>query len=387
LNLLRNVRRLVSVALFATTTSCWSQLVISRDQVLSDARKTAQAQLAQIKGGVPVPDPPRKGDNPRIDWVAAVMWAGFADFARFTGDRDCAAAVLEMGRKEHWTPILHPKLPYHADDFAIGQSFLEAWSQSPDPAIIAPIRRRADAFADFILNQEQPAQLTWSWCDTLFMAPSVLARLSVITHDPRYLAAADKEWGKTEDFLYDKRQHLFFRDKRYFQRRTKNGQPVFWSRGNGWVLAGIARLLPYVPSTDPARFRYIQTFQEMAARLASLQQPDGTWRTSLLDPAEYPDSEFSGTALDCYGMAWGINNHLLNAKSYLPIVSRAWAGMLAARRPDGLPGYVQIVAQAPGIVRAGDTRLYSTGAFLLAAIEVSKLAPFPAAQVAPLSGD
>jgi rhamnogalacturonyl hydrolase YesR len=116
-------------------------------------------------------------------------------------------------------------------------------------------------------------------------------------------------------------------------------------------------------------------FKEMAARLASLQQADGTWRPSLLDPDEYPVSETSGTTLDGFAFAWGINNGILDRATYLPVAMKAWAALLAARRPDGLPGYVQGIAKAPGPVSANGTQLYATGLFLMDACELSKMAP------------
>ena len=123
----------------------------------------------------------------------------------------------------------------------------------------------------------------------------------------------------------------------------------------------------------------------MAAKLASLQQADGTWHPSLLDPDQFTDPETSGTALDCFAYAWGINNGLLDRATYLPVATKAWAALLAARRPDGLLGYVQGVGKAPGVVKPDGTQLYATGAFLMDVCELSKLAPItipPAPQLA-----
>ena len=124
-------------------------------------------------------------------------------------------------------------------------------------------------------------------------------------------------------------------------------------RGNGWVFAGLARTLEHLPQDFPTRPKYTEVFSKMAAKLADLQQTDGTWRPSLLDPEEFPDSESSGTALDCFAFAWGINHGLLNQKKYLPVATKAWA----ARRPDGLLGYVQGVSDRPNKVSSAGTKL------------------------------
>ncbi len=345
----------------------WAQAagaVMTKEQIIAEGDKMADAQLAIFNG-----------KYPKIDWLAGVMWAGYAEFSHVSSNPACAKALLEMGQQVQWTPISMNTHRTHADDVAIGQAFLDVYAGNKNPAILAPIQRELDASADSIETKETPDNLTWWWCDALFMEPSVLARLSVITQNPKYLAAADTEWWRTADLLYDKDEHLFYRDKRFVGKLTKNGKKVFWSRGNGWVFAGLARFLPYVPADDPLRAKYVAVFKDMAAKLASLQQADGTWRPSLLDPGQFPDSETSGTSLDCFAFAWGINNGLLDAQTYLPVAAKAWAALLASRRPDGVLGYVQDVADSPNFVKPDTTKIYSTGAFLMAAVELSKLAP------------
>jgi len=55
---------------------------------------------------------------------------------------------------------------------------------------------------------------------------------------------------------------------------SPNGKKIFWSRGNGWVFAGIARILEYLPKRDPQRGEYIAIFRRMAAELVK-RQPAG----------------------------------------------------------------------------------------------------------------
>jgi len=341
-------------------------------QFIAEGEKMANAQLAQLAN-----------KKPEIGWVPGVMWAGIADLSHFSSNGAYAKAIEELGDEVHWTPTFEAtKNPFFADDFCICQTFLDAYVTKNEAARLAPSESRIGAASDHIEKKESPYvagakddRLTWWWCDALFMAPPVHARLSAITKDHKYLDAMDKEWWKTADLLYDKEEHLFYRDEVFLNKRTKNGKKVFWSRGNGWVFGGLARTLAYVPPDYPSRPRYVTVFKDMAARLASLQQADGTWRPSLLDPGEYPYSETSGTALDCFAFAWGIDNGLLDRATYLPVAAKAWAALMAARRPDGLLGYVQGVGKAPGAVRANGTELYATGAFLMAACELSKLAP------------
>ena len=111
----------------------------------------------------------------------------------------------------------------------------------------------------------------------MFMGPTMLAYLASATGERKYLNPANRLWWKTADFLYDRQEHLYFRDESYFQRTEKNGQKMFWPRGNGWVMGGLVRVLSNMPANYPDRTRFVTLYREMAARLASLQQPDGTW--------------------------------------------------------------------------------------------------------------
>src|SRR5262249_8180634 len=113
------------------------------------------------------------------------------------------------------------------------------------------------------------ARNRWSWCDSLFMGPPAWIRLYAVTGEKKYLDFADKQWQATSDYLYDYTEHLYFRDNTYFEKREANGKKVFWSRGNGWVMAGIARFLPYMPQNYPDRNRYEKQFRDMAAKIVS----------------------------------------------------------------------------------------------------------------------
>jgi len=180
-------------------------------------------------------------------------------------------------------------------------------------------------------------------------------------------------WWKTTDYLYDKEERLYYRDSRYFEQRESNGAKVFWSRGNGWVLAGTARVLEYLPEGHPTRPRFLALFKDMAARIASLQRPDGYWRVSLLNPDSFPVPETSGTGFFTYALAWGVNRGVLDRATYEPVILKGWAALNRAVLPDGKLGYVQRVGAAPGDTGPEETEVYGTGAFLLAGSELHRM--------------
>jgi rhamnogalacturonyl hydrolase YesR len=211
----------------------------------------------------------------------------------------------------------------------------------------------------------------WAWCDALFMGPPALAYLSTASGDPRYLQTAVKLWWKTTDYLYNKQDSLYYRDGSYIGKKEQNGTNVYWSRGNGWVMGGLARVMDNMPAgAEKARFQ--ELFKQMAYRIAPLQTADGTWHASLLDPDNYPAKETSGTGFFVYALMWGINNGLLPEKEFLPVVQKGWQALNGCVHPDGKLGFVQAIGAAPGKATADDTEVYGVGAFLLAGSELIK---------------
>jgi rhamnogalacturonyl hydrolase YesR len=302
------------------------------------------------------------------DWTFAALYAGFMAAGAALHDSKYEDAMLEMGRKLRWQPGPNPT---HADHQAVGQTYLELYLKYRNPEMLQPIKQRFDAMMQRADDAQNPL---WWWCDALFMAPPVCARLYAATGDTAYLDFLDREWWITSSLLYDNTEHLYYRDKRYFDKREANGQKLFWSRGNGWVMAGLARVLQFLPADRPTRPRYIAQFQQMSAKLAQLQSPDGLWRSGLLDAAAYPLPEVSGSGFITYAIAYGIRAGLLNRKFYEPVVHRALQGMLAHIYADGRLGCIQPVDAAPGQFKPTSSYVYGVGAFLLAGSEICNLA-------------
>jgi rhamnogalacturonyl hydrolase YesR len=225
-----------------------------------------------------------------------------------------------------------------------------------------------------VVRPDDPNKLLWWWCDALFMAPPVLARMSAATGDRRYLDYMDREWWETSASLYDPAEHLFFRDSRYFTQKQKNGQKLFWARGNGWVMGAFAKVLDVMPKDYPSRAKYIAQYRQMADRIAAIQGKDGLWRSGLLDPDEYDLPEVSGSAFFTYSLAWGINHGVLDRKKFEPVVKRAWAGMLTHIYADGRLGSIQSIDGQPGKFKPSASYVYGVGGFLLAASEVDAMA-------------
>jgi rhamnogalacturonyl hydrolase YesR len=314
--------------------------------------------------------------HPFTDWTQAAGYTGVMALTRISPSPRFEAAAMKVAEQNAWQ--LGPR-PYHADDHAIGQVYAELFFEHRDPKMIAPLRERFDWIRahpkegrslEFVGDDRGDR---WAWCDSLFMAPPAWVRLYAATHDSAYLDYMIEHWWRTSDYLYDKDEHLYFRDSTYFDKREENGRKVFWSRGNGWVMAGLARVLQYLPVDHPSRQRFVQQFREMAEKIRTLQQPDGLWRSSLLDPEHYSLQETSGSGFYTYALAWGVNDGLLNAAKFRPVVLKGWAALSANVQPDGKLTHVQPIGEDPKHFDQSHSDVFGVGAFLLAGSEVYRL--------------
>jgi len=317
-------------------------------------------------------------------WTFAALYDGMLAASKTTGDPKYRAAMVRMGQRFDWK-LLDARFP-HADDMALGQTFLDLYLEQRDleqrdleqrdleqrdPVRMADTKAILDRL---VARPDDPAKLLWWWCDALFMAPPVLARMSEATGDRRYLDYMDREWWETSASLYDPAEHLYFRDSRFFTQKQDNGQKLFWARGNGWVMGAFAKLLEAMPNDYPSRAKYIAQYKEMAERIAAIQGKDGLWRSGLLDPGAYDLPEVSGSAFFTYSLAWGINHGVLDRAKFEPVVKRAWAGMLTHIYADGRLGSIQPIDGQPGKFKPSASYVYGVGGFLLAASEVDRMA-------------
>jgi rhamnogalacturonyl hydrolase YesR len=302
------------------------------------------------------------------DWTYAALYDGMLAASHTTGDPRYADSVLKFAEATGWK--LGPRFAM-ADDEAVAQVYIEFYLEHPESQRLTAIKEEADKL---LRRPDDPQKDLWWWCDALFMAPPALARLAKATGDTRYLDYMDREWWITSAHLYDPAAHLYSRDASFLDQHEKNGAKLFWSRGNGWVLAGLARVIPYLPEDYPSRPRYVEQFRQMAKEVASIQGEDGLWRSGLLDAGAYPRPEVSGSAFFTFALAWGINAGLLDRKTYEPVVAKAWKGIVGHVYADGRLGSMQKIGGAPGEVSPGGSYVYGVGAFLLAGSEVYELA-------------
>jgi hypothetical protein len=261
---------------------------------------------------------------------------------------------------------------FFPDVEAPGEVYLDLLPFHPDTPLTA-IRAKVAAETKSV----QAGNATYiSYVDGLNMALPSFARLGVLDKNAAELAAMQQLFTYTEKQaggkgLYSEKDSLWWRDKKFVNTNT------YWSRGNGWAMIAMAKVADALPASDPRRVEYVRILANMAAKLKTIQRPDGFWNADLGDPNKFAGPETSGTAFFTYAIAWGVNHGVLPAATYQPVVEKAWQGMVSkAVASTGRLGYVQGAGQQPSDhqpVKASDTAAFGVGGFLLAGAELARL--------------
>lgn len=339
--------------------------------------------------------------KPKNGWSWATYAQGIQALYRQDGDTRYLNDGLAWGRSNSWGITTAETNP---DVMKAGQTYFDLHAIDSTASLTAMDAAMARDLSSLPVSQ-------YDWIDALFMGLPNWTRWATRTGNSAYLNKLDALYTWTRDLgatskrcagsampqpgLYDAGEHLWYRDCTFVGKRDVNGKKIFWARGNGWVIAAMAQVLQTLPPGDPRAAKYAGMLQSMAARLAALQGTDGFWRSSLVDPALYPQPETSGTALIAYAIAYGIRAGLLDAATYLPVVANAWQGLTTlALQSNGFVRYCQgpgtgpgrpYTSTAPRIARTStsagtvntDSPPFCVGAFLLAGSAISQLTSSP----------
>lgn len=343
---------------------------IQAEQVKKDMKRVADWQIDHFRDNYSG----RNSPHHALDWTNGALYVGMVKWAAMAGDDSYYNWLKKIGEENKWR--LHHR-QYHADDHTVGQMYCELYRKYNDKKMLEPTIKQFQ----FLMYHPSTSSLEWrtpfhqdrwNWCDALFMSPPVWAKLYKITGEQAYLDFMMTEFKATTDFLFDKKENLYYRDQSYMG-ELDNGTKIFWSRGNGWVFAGLANVMNELDPKSKEYKYFLKIYKKMAAKLIEIQTPEGHWAMSLLGQKYYPTPETSGSSFYTYGLAWGINKGILKKEKYEPAVKKGWNAMVSHVTDDGMLGYVQPIGAAPGKAWADKSEVYGTGAFLSAGSEVYKL--------------
>ncbi len=313
---------------------------------------------------------PNPGNN---QWARAAYFTGNMDFYTVYPKNSYLQYANLWANNNGWG-LNGGTSTRNADNQICGQVYIDLFNLGAikDSSKIKAIKTSIDAMVNSTKSDD------WWWVDALYMGMPVFARLGVLKNDTAYFNKMFDLYYNTQMTrgLFNPTSGLWYRDETYDPPyTTPNGMDSYWARGNGWAIGALTRVLQLLPENNVHRAELVETFQKMAAALKDRQRTDGFWNTSLDDPNDFGGPETSGTGFFTYGLAWGINNHLLDSATYYPVVAKAWNGLVSiAVQPNGFLGYVQGVGAGPANAPAASTQDFGVGAFLLAGTEVVKMA-------------
>jgi rhamnogalacturonyl hydrolase YesR len=294
---------LASVSLFAVAQS--AAPLPARPEILALMHRVDTWQLAH-----PVMPPTDR------NWERGTWYTGVMEAWKATHDKAFFNQALDWGKQNEWQVGTEPR---GANRLFCSETWIELYLNKKIPAMIEPTSKWLATPGPYspagetrwYLDAGQP------YVDSLYGASS-LAMLARATGKQEYLPMMRSFFDDITGVLWDKESGLYYRDPSFIGKSTTHSKKIFWSRGNGWAFAGIARILEYLPQNDPDRPKYLAIYERMASELIKRQSSDGFWRANLDDSADIPNPESSGTAFFCFGLAWGINHHILDRGEFLP---------------------------------------------------------------------
>jgi len=379
-NLFASVKTITCAgAALALTVSAYAQKLPAKKKIMADMVLANDYFMKEW------PDPGAKVTVKGVTrestlWTRAVYYEGLMAMYKLDPQKRYYDYAVSWGDTHQWAPR-DSRITRNADNQCAAQTYIDMYLIDKKPERIAKMKQ----CVDLMVNSDRSDD--WNWVDALQMAMPVFARFGAITNDNKYYERMYDIYNYTKTVhggkgLYNTTDHLWWRDKDFVPPyKEPNGADCYWSRGNGWVMAAMARVLDVMPKSAPHRDEYSTVLKDMAAALIPLQREDGFWNVSLKDPTHFGGKELSGTALFTYSMAWGINNGFLDKKTYLPVVTKAWNSLAKdCLHPDGKLGFVQGTGKEPkdgqpvSYDSTPDFDDYGLGCFLLAGTEVSKLA-------------
>ena len=377
------------VALVGLTTTATAQ-----NNVLESAQKTNNYFM--MKYSDPTLPTNVKKVRPSSLWTRAVYYEGLMALNAIDPQQRYIDYAMTWADFHKWTPR-NGVNTLDADDQCCGQTYVElaALKGGDQKALLANVIANLDHQMVTPNSKKQtstPKAKTnvnslygwWTWIDAIQMAMPLYMQIANVTGEQKYRDHAMQmyRWTRNEcgGGLFNTKDGLWWRDADYVPPyKEKDGKDCHWSRGNGWVYAAIVRCMNQLSPKSKEYKELKKDFLLMSKGLLSCQHEDGFWHASLVSDADYPTPEMTGTALFLYGMAWGIQQGLLKAKTYRPACDKAWQALASCVHNDGFLGWNQGTGKEPSAGQpvtfdsVPDFEDYGTGCFLLGASEYYKL--------------
>jgi len=169
------------------------------------------------------------------------------------------------------------------------------------------------------------------WDDTLLGTVPFLLEMSKVSGNAAYAEEAYTQVIRHANHLQDPTTGLYHHA--WDESESTYLSPVYWGRGNGWIMLADIEVLSTMTATHPLSATVLSIFQQQAAALRLLQDSSGLWHTVVTRPDFY--SETSASALIGYAFQRGVEAGWLNAADYMPAGRAASAAVWRKVLADG----------------------------------------------------
>lgn len=264
----------------------------------------------------------------------------------------------------------------------------------------------AEEIADKWISQKSPETLAWNWEPAVLMfaitklynytgeakyfeyyknwinslsmfgMPMINAYTSI--GDKKYIDLLAEQMIIFGDLLQDKDAGLF--RHAWINGNAVPEEPVFWARGNSWIVVSLTELLSVLPEGYQKLAQLNGIYLSLLNAVEKYQDTtSGLWFTVLNRPGE-TYLETSGSALFNYGILKGMNEGMLDKNVHSTVVEKAIIGVKAkidissgkpvvigiskGTQPDGFDNY--------NGVEVGNDIPYGVGGVILALIEYQR---------------
>jgi len=274
------------------------------------------------------------GNGTHVQYSVVSLWVNAIECARLRGDKELEQRLVDMyepfasGQRkslpaEHVDYTIYGALPlevYIANGdkraLKIGLEYADAEWEKPVEGKVSEDHGNFPYAKQLELWEEGLSPQSRIWIDDLYMITLVQVQAYRATGDRKYVDRA----SYTMKYYLDKVM-------------LPNGLcyhapdvPYVWGRGMGWVAAGLALLLDYLPADSSDRTVIENHYKTMCATLLRNQRSNGMWGQLVLDPESWDES--SCTAMFAWAFAVGINRGILDTKTYRKPVKKAWNSLV-----------------------------------------------------------
>lgn len=278
----------------------------------------------------------------RYNWEQGVAAQAFLE----AGDDEIAIALaVEGANRQHADGrCCHiAESTAVTDPCAVGEALIFAAEATGDPCLAAA----RDRLLNWALHDapRSPQGKVYHflhgqliWVDSMYMLPPFLARAGEYNEAVRQLDGYWETLFTPENGLL---AHQWSDAEGRFLRRDA------WAVGNGWAMAGMARVIALLPEGHPGRARLIARVRQLIGAALPHQRADGAFHDVLDDPSTFREVNFA--QMMAYTICRGVAGGWLDA-SLLMAAERARTAALA--EVDGY-GLVRNVCGAPHFDKPG----------------------------------